>query len=204
MAKKILSIGFEFPGGVAEYVPFLFDQSLLDADIVIFEPDISPHFSSYYGEKYKGKPLLSESDSFRLVEDSSHWRSELKTAFDSGKTIIVFLSELQEVYIHTGEKEFSGTGRSQVAKNIVAPYNNYKAIPLDLGKIVPKGGKEIEVVKDLKFLASYWKEFAPYSGYEVYLEGKIPNPILTTKTGNKVCWGCLFGSKRVYNSTSPN
>lgn len=195
MAKrKIFSIGFDFPGNTAENFSFRSDQSLLDADIIVFEPDIS-EYSSHMD--FVGKPLLDESDSFRLVEDSSHWRSELKIAFDSGKTIFIFLSKLQEVYIHTGKKEYSGTGRSRVAAPIVYTYDNYHAIPLALGQIVPKGGKEIKVVKDLKFLATYWKDFASYSVYEVYLEGKIPNPILTTKIGNKIV-GAIYPGEKGY------
>lgn len=33
MSKKILSVGFEIPGGSGEYVPYKSDRSLMDADI---------------------------------------------------------------------------------------------------------------------------------------------------------------------------
>ena len=190
--KKIFSIGFDFPSNSAEYFPFRSDRSLLDADIIVFEPDISCYTSNEY---FQGKPLLTESDSFKLVEDSSRWLSELKTAFDSGKTIFIFLSKLQEIYIHTGEKKYSGTGKSRITTNIVDSYDNYQAIPLNLGKIVAKRGKEIKVLMDLKLFATYWKEFASYSVYEVYLEGKFKNPILATKTGNKVVGAVYLGDK---------
>lgn len=194
MTKKILSIGFEFPGNAAEYIPFRFDQSLLDADIIVFAPDISSYIDYDCG-KMEGKPALSESNSFRLVEDCSHWRNELKTAFGAGKTIIIFMSTLQNVFVHTGKKEFSGSGRNMRTTNLYDSYNNYRAVPLDLGKIIPKGGKEIKVIRDLGFLAPYWKEFAVYSEYEVYLEGDIQNPILTTKTGDKVVGAVYSGTK---------
>lgn len=177
--KKIFSIGFDFPGNAAEGFPLTSKQSLLDADIIIFEPNIDYYPSS---RDYKGKPLISENDSYKLKEDAYYWRTELKTAFDSGKTILIFLSEFQEVYIYTSNQE-------------VKRFNNYSILPLDFKQIVPKRGKEIKVIKDLKFLATYWKEFAPYSVYEVYLEGEIPNPMLTTKTGNKVV-GAIYSEEK--------
>ena len=112
MSKKILSVGFEFPGNVAEYVPLKSDRSLLDADIIVFQPKMQSQYSSF--DAYQGKPLLGQSDSFMAVEDSAHWRSELKAAFDAGKTIIIFLSTLEEYYIYTGRQTHSGTGSKSV------------------------------------------------------------------------------------------
>jgi hypothetical protein len=183
VTKRILSVGFEFPGDVAASFAFQSDQSLLDADIIVFQPDISDYVSI---ERYQNKPLLTENGSFELVEDSSRWRFELMTAVEAGKTIFVYLSQLEQVFVHTGEKQFSGTGRNRQTTNIVRPHNNYSAIPLDLGRIVAARGKEIRVARDLKFLAPYWSEFGAYSTYEVYLEGQNLSPILTTKTGGKV------------------
>jgi hypothetical protein len=61
--------------------------------------------------------------------------------------------------------------------------------------IVPKGGKEIRVYKDLSFLSTYWNEFKEYSVYEVYLEGDFSQVILTTKTGNKTVGAVISGQK---------
>ena len=135
MSRRIFSVGFEIPGDDAEYMSFRSNQSLLDADIIVFEPS----FIGEYGlEKYySGNRLLTESDSFKIVEDISHWRSELKTAFESGKTVFIFLSSLEEGYRYTGEKQFSGTGRSRVTTNIVNAFNNYEVLPVTTGKIVP-------------------------------------------------------------------
>jgi hypothetical protein len=193
MAKKILSVGFEFPGNAAEYVSLKSDRSLLDADIIVFQPKIQYQYRS--SGVYQGKPNLSESDSFRVVEDSAHWRSELKAAFDEGKTIIIFLSRLEEYYIFTGQKTHSGTGRSRVTTNMVTLFNNYKFLPFSLDKITTASGKEIRVAKDLKFIAPYWKEFAKHSPYEVYLEGDFTNVILTTKSGNRIIGAIITGQK---------
>ena len=87
--KNIFSIGFTFPGNTAEYLSFDSEQSLLDADIIVFNPDISNIYNTH--SYYQGKKRLHDSCSFKLKENTSHWRRELLTAFNSGKTIFIFL-----------------------------------------------------------------------------------------------------------------
>jgi hypothetical protein len=43
---RILSIGFQFPGGEVDFAGFQSDQSLLDADIVVFEPSLRVFYGS--------------------------------------------------------------------------------------------------------------------------------------------------------------
>ncbi len=193
MLKKIFTVGFDIPGGDAEHLAFRSNQSLLDADIIVFEPSFLDEYSSY--EHYNGKRLLGQSDSFKVEEDTAHWRTELKAAFDAGKTIFVFLSKFEDVFRHTGDKQFSGTGRSRVTTNLVTSFNNYQSLPFKIDRIVPKGGKEIRVHKDLSFLSTYWNEFKAYSIYEVYLEGSFSQVVFTTKTGDKVVGAVITGQK---------
>jgi hypothetical protein len=185
MTLRMFSIGVEIPGDLFELLTLRSQMSLLDADIVVFSPGIE-----FYGlERYRNKTLLSAADSFSLVQDSDRWRMELKTAYEAGKTIFVFLSRLEEVYIHTGKKNISGTGRSRVTTDIVDEFSSYSALPLDLGKVVPKRGKQIKVAKALGPLATYWREFGSYSTYEVYFDSPNIDGLLITKTGNKVVGG---------------
>lgn len=196
MARKtIMSIGFDMPGGDAEHISIASSQSLLDADIIVVQPNIYSYLSS---DRFQGKPSLTEANSFKLEEDLSHWRSELKIAFDEGKTIFVYLSELQEVFIHTGEKQFSGTGRNQKVTHIVKPFDNYKMFPFKIETIIPRGGKEIRPARDLGVIATYWSEFADYSAFELYIEDKNLKPLLTTKTGNKVVGAIIKGRKGAF------
>jgi hypothetical protein len=193
MSKKIFSVGFEFPGDAAEYIPLTSDRSLLDADIIVFEPSMASHYMSF--ESCQGKPLISEHDSFRMAEDAAHWRSELRAAYDAGKTIIIYLSELEEYYIHTGQKNYSGTGRNRAVTNLVDSFNNYRCLPIPYDRVVTSSGTEITAAQDLKFLAPYWKEFAKYSAYNVYLQGKFDNIVLTTKAGNRIIGAVITGQK---------
>jgi len=193
MPKKVISVGFEFPGNAAEYIPFNSDRSLLDADIIVFQPAMRSQYSAY--DSYKGKPLFDEHDSFKAVEDASHWLSELKNAFDAGKTIIIYLSKLEEFHVHTGRKEYSGTGRNRAVTNIVNPMNNYSCLPFSFKRVVSSSGKEIKAAKELKFLVPYWKNFAEHSSFEVYLEGEFKDIVFTTRTGNKAVGIVISGLK---------
>jgi hypothetical protein len=193
MVKKIFSVGTAIPGGDVEHIYSNSNQSLLDADIIVFEPTLGSASSL---ENYQNKPLFSETASFNIVERAEHWRAELTIAFEAGKTIIVFLSALEEVYVHTGQKQYSGTGKSRVTTNLVKSFDNYQSIPFDLGTIIPKGGTEIRVIGDSKFLAAYWKEFGQYSVYEIYLEKNLSGTVLATKTGNKTVGAVIRGPKQ--------
>ena len=72
--KKVLTVGCEIPGGFGEKLSFCSKDSLLDGEIVLFQPTISDYPA--YGS-YQGKPLYSESSSFLLQEAVVHWQKEL-------------------------------------------------------------------------------------------------------------------------------
>lgn len=183
MPVRIFTVGRVFPGDAAEYIPFRSDKSLFDADLIIFTPTFD-EYASY--ESYAGKPLISESDSHDLVLDCAHWRNEIKTAVEAGKVVFVTLVKPAEVYYDTGERTFSGTGRSRITTRQVASASSYDSIPLQIQGLVPKGGTEISVLDDLGPLAAYWREFGPNSTYEIYFESKGVEPLFGTKKREKV------------------
>ena len=84
--KTVFSVGFELPGGPAEYVPFRSDRSLYDADIILFRPTFAGYRS---GESYSGHRLIAEVDTSDLVRDCAHWRSELQAIVATGKIVFV-------------------------------------------------------------------------------------------------------------------
>ena len=137
-----------------------------------------------YSDTYQGKPALSDYSSFQLRERLEHWRREISDAIHSGKTVVVFLPELYEVYVDTGRRQYSGTGRNRETTRIVDLYNNYKCLPFDLGPINSKGSAMM-LTKGSEVLSSYWSEFAEYSNYRVRIEGQVSKPLVITKTGNK-------------------
>ena len=115
--KTVFTVACEIPGGLGEYVPFASRASLLDADFVVFEPDFivfEPDIGEYEsGEHYRGKPLLNDVASFRLQEDTEHWRRELTEVLTAGSTVFMRMKSREDVYVSTGEKQYSGTGRNR-------------------------------------------------------------------------------------------
>ncbi|MDY0282079.1 MAG: hypothetical protein RBR35_16125 [Salinivirgaceae bacterium] len=69
---------------------------------------------------FQGKLSLSDSNSFRLKESCEHWRREIRQAYETGKTVIVFLTTLEEVYVDTGQRSYSGhIGAGETARHDV-------------------------------------------------------------------------------------
>ena len=180
--KTIASVDCEIPGGLSEFLPFDSRASLLDWDIVLFHPSITGYAFSH--DSYRGRPSLDDGRSFRLQETVSHWRRELSDAVRAGKTVFLFLPELQEVFIDTGRRQYSGTGRNRQTTCLVSEYSNYKTVPLEL-TVVASEGKAIALTRAGVLLADYWREFSAHSVHKVLISGKIGEPLLVTKSGQK-------------------
>jgi len=189
--KRILAVGLELASSAAEHASFQSKMSLLDWDIVLFKPGFCD-FMSY--SNFQGKPSFYESASFQLKECCEHWRREIKQAVESGKTVIVYLSELETVYVDTGQRTYSGTGRNQKTTRIVKEYDNYKSIPATLAPVIATGNAMKLAARTAELLAPYWSEFESHSQYRVQLtEAKVPACIMT-RTGEKAV-GALYRSK---------
>jgi hypothetical protein len=185
-------VGLEWPIDEVTEISFSDHISLLDADIIVFNPDISDYIHYYGREEYLGKPCLDDSNSFALKEALDHWKREIKEAYEAGKTIIVFLNTVQDVYVATGEKRHSGTGRNQTTTRIVTQINNYKAIPTDLAP-VNTNGSAMKLTKEGTIIAAYWQDFGKLSNYRVILKQDIKLPSITTKSGDKPVGSILRG-----------
>jgi hypothetical protein len=156
---------------------------LLDGDIVIFEPRIGSY--SGLGALWSGstRPVLLEEDAFQLARDTSHWRAELLVALEAGKTVFVFVPELEEAVITPqASNEFGLVNRT---------VSNLSSIPVNLGTVVPRSGRAIRVTRDLGVLTSFWTEFASSLEYRVYFGESEIVPALTTNTGHKTVGGVL-------------
>lgn len=190
--KKILTIGFSLSDNDSEYCEFESDSSLLDWDIILFKPDIREYVYSSQS-RFQGKPCLSDDRSFQLKSQSEHWRREIRSAVESGKLVIAYLTELTELSIATGEKQFSGTGRNQKTTRIVTSYDNYQSIPLPLNPVATKGREMKLTAKNSEIISSYWQEFSSISSYKVIIDDKL-TPCLITKHGDKAV-GTIVRSK---------
>lgn len=176
--KKILTIGIDIASDNAAYASFDSNISFLEWDIIIFFPDIS----SYYrltDATFKDKPALSESYYLKLKEQAAHWRREILNAFNSNKTIIIILNELQSIYIDSGERKYSEKDSRKVIR-LFESYRNYDALPLKL-RPINLSGKSIKLTKNSEIIFSYWKEFSDWSEYKVIIEEKLSAPLFLTE-----------------------
>jgi hypothetical protein len=194
MAKKsIVSIGARLASDDIENVEFSSKSSLLDWDIVIFRPDITGLKSSV--SSYQGKPSLSDNDSFLLKECCAHWRNQISEAFQTGKTIIVYLCAPAVVYVATGEVKYSGTGRNQKGTRIVTEFHNYQSLPLQLTPMETIGKAMVLHQKYAQTFHSYWIEFERESKYFAILSDEKIMPCILTKSGAKAV-GAIFKDKK--------
>lgn len=192
MSKKILTVGFELASTDAQFEGFRSKVSLLDWDIILVKPIIAEFYS--YLSTYQGRPSLDDTASFQLKESCEHWRREIKQAVEAGKTVLVFLAPVDEVYIDTGGREYSGTGRNQKTTRIVSKYTNYAAVPSNLSPVNATGSAMKLVPLGAEVLAPYWSEFGPVSQYKVLLGSETSGVCLTTKNADKAV-GAIARSK---------
>ncbi|WP_295559326.1 hypothetical protein [uncultured Hyphomicrobium sp.] len=190
--KRILTIGLELASDDADNEEFDSKVSLLDWDIVLFKPTIGRLFA--YDGNFQGRPSLGDTASFKLKACCEHWRREIKQAVDAGKTIIVYLPDLEEVYVDSGKRSYSGSGRNQKTTVHVGEYNNYQAIPADL-KPVGATGKAMKLAaRGSEALGPYWSEFEGVSEYKTLLTASPLSACIVTRTGDKPV-GAFFRSK---------
>lgn len=198
MPKTILTIGFELASDDVQYEPLSSKASLLDWDIVLFKPVIEDDWR-YSGEEYQGKLCLNDTSSFAFKEACEHWRHEIKQAIETGKTVIVFLPPLEEIFVATGQKEYSGTGRNTRTNRLVALNSNYNALPCTL-RVTNGSGSAIKLApRDGDVIAAYWKDFGSVSEYKVLISSDVKIVSLVTKHGDRPV-GAIIRSKDTYGT----
>jgi hypothetical protein len=199
--RRIFTVGLTLPGDEFEYIGFGSNQTLLDSDIILFEPTLGsiseePDYRHGGSLLYSGTPVLTEHSSFLAKKQIDHWRSEIIDAVNAGKLVIVYLTTPTERYRYTGEKNYSGTGKSRVASPIVAPISSYDAVP-NVRKVTAKTGTAIRLEKEGSYLAPYWGEFSEYSPYQVEVEGDFNKVLLRSLAGDRTVGAAFHGKAGV-------
>lgn len=197
MPKILVSVGYEFPGGEIESLPINSDQSLLDADIIIFRAN----FEEFTNEKdirgdartYQGRRWINEADSFSLKRAITHWKNQINLAYDANKTIIILLPPYEQVYVDTGQREYSGAGRNRQPTIMLEAKNSYDFLPIKIAA-TPSSGKEIKIQSDLQSLTPLWNFLREHSQYRVTLECETLKPKLFTRSNERVVGG-IVGNK---------
>ena len=184
--KRIFSIEANIPNTNVEDIPFESDTSLDDADIILYRPSFGIQFM-FSGERYNGLPILSQDSSYRTYSRIRHWKSEIAASINSGKLIVVFLDKPVEYYRYTGERKYSGTGRSRVTTNVVTSISSYDAIPL-VQRAEAKTGERMELNSSYPILKPYWAALAHLHKYRCAFEGDFDS-LITSRAANKTVGG---------------
>ena len=174
---------YRIPGFSDDHCDYSSDQSLLDADVIVFQPE-------QIGSDDGGKVSFTEAWSYRLQQATEHWKRELSTALEYGKTVFLILGKHQVASIYTGRSEVSGKAKI----NFVADYTNYEFLPVELPSMTAKSGTGIVFTGDPVF-AIFWKELENCLRYDCYFNEKVQRPIFVTKTGERPI-GAVFSVKK--------
>jgi len=198
MAKNnVVSIGLDIPGTDLEEISLKSKVSLLDYDVAIIDPAIY-NFYGYSYDEYQGKPSLDDSNSFSLKEHIEHWRREILESIRAGKNIFFMLNKEQEVYVATGGKSFSGTGRNRQTTRHVSITSNYQMVPGGI-EVTNSSGSSMTLAGKDNVIAPYWSAMGGSSEYRVLLGGEGVKTIVQTRTGKKT-----VGAKIRYKNSEGN
>lgn len=189
MARKIITVEYQIPNFSDAYFNYSSEQSLLDADVIVFKPMQLSGGSE--------KPSFTESGSFQLEQSAKHWERELSVALEYGKTVFLILGRYQIASVKTGQTEVKG----RTVIDYVRDYNNYEFLPARLPSMTAKSGTEIVFTGDPTF-STFWKELKPHLEYECYFNEKVKRPVFTTKTGERPI-GAVFNIGKGHLVTLP-
>ena len=154
MAKEeIFCVGKKIPGYDNQYVPFNSNQSLLDADIIIFEPNFENMLRDLNikpDDLHSNKLIVIN----RMRPFMLSWQTKLQEAFNAGKTIFIFL------------------GQHKLVQCQLHHFSNYECLPINLLSIKVEAGKKMKLTNEGKLLASYWKAMRDISRYEMHYDAR--------------------------------
>ncbi|MFC5266264.1 hypothetical protein ACFPJ1_29470 [Kribbella qitaiheensis] len=151
---RVLCLDYDLGAGEDHY-RFGSSVSLFDYDVVFWDPAQSLEGYKALRDTYQGRDSLNDNASARLVNDVHRRNSEFKDFLEMGRCLVIFLPGDLDVWVDTGKKDYSGTGRNRAATRIVDRFNILKAIPLDL-TFAPGSGLEITPANDI--MASLFKQ----------------------------------------------
>ena len=95
---------------------------------MFWKPSETLQSYSAYSGTYGGKDSLREHESARLVSDVKRRRAEFLEFLNMGRCLVVILPGDIEVYVDTGERTHSGTGRNRATTRIVTEFDLMSAI----------------------------------------------------------------------------
>jgi hypothetical protein len=161
---RIGSVGYSLSG--TEQVPYRSETTLLEFDVVLL--DLEQAVDEYHSvEDYSGRPLVSESDSPRMLADIRRRRGELEALLSLAKTLVVFVPSTLSWYVHTGERRNDGTpGRPRMTR-LVDRRTASALLPFQF-QTVTAAGTQV-VLRAGEPFASFWRRTSSFFAYRGYV-----------------------------------
>lgn len=186
--KRIISVGKNFPDERVENVSLNTRRSLLDADIIIFNPTFASLNLSYAGS-YHNKNVLASGEAHNLNLHIEHWYRELIDACTAGKCIFILLSKPETIYI---------------SQNTTFDLlSSYELLPLRFTTVTTHG-KAVKPCLSSSYFDPYWQAYKEEIEYQCYLEGNFDDILLTTKSGGKTIAAAMKGEGIMVMLPPPN
>lgn len=190
MPLTIYSIGLPIPEESVEQLSYTDDRSLVEADVIIFDPDFGDGWqTNYMSRHYQGKPALSALGSSRLKTAIGFWRQELRDALLAGRTLIILLSAPREVFVDTGKREHSGTGRNRQTTMLLTELSSLEALPFRFDDVRSHKGSKFRTTEQLAELSTFWREFSSLFEYEASVEWKKLSAGVVAAAGKRALAG---------------
>ena len=168
--KTIFSVNTAMPPTDIHQVSYSSNQTLLDADIVLFTPHLTVPRTD---NTLDGKPYLDHRSSFAAKQARSHWQKEIITAVNNGKLIIVYLSQPKSAMLTNATGTFDGE------------ISSYDTVPC-VTKHSAVTGTKMKLTSAASAIASYWDEFSQLSTYRVEIEGNFSEVLLQSQSAKRI------------------
>ncbi len=193
---KILNIGNEILNKHVDNASVRSSISFLEYDILLLDLDLFDNYGLDYYPKFQGKLSLNEDSSFQIREDASRIKHQIKEMLENNKTIFIFTPLEEKVFVKTGEKNYSGTGRNRKSSDIVTEFSNFSFLPFNIettsghgSDIAFNGKSEFKPLWDLPHKKFYYKS---------YFSEKNPNSFMKiSKTEKSIAYHEVIGDGNI-------
>jgi len=183
---RIISVGQYIDHNNISNELFRSPVSFIDFDLLIWNPShLFNEYDTDYQTKHQGYRSISDDDSPKLLDDIIRRRNEIAEMVNLGRTVIVILPPPDKCYYATGQKDFSGTGKSRITQRYVSEKNLLDSIPVKELSTVIAEGKNIEF-KGSEPFKTYWTKMKDYHYYIAYAAKNIGKPFLFIKGTEKI------------------
>jgi hypothetical protein len=184
---RIISVGEEINHQLVTVEQFSSPVSFLDYDFLVWNPAhlFYEYKAEYPSSTFQGHRSLNDDASAKIVEDVARRKGEILELVDLGRTVVVFLPPPDKCYYATGEKAYSGTGRSRVATRIVNGLDLLSTIPVKNLSATVAEGENVEFRGNGPF-KTYWSKVKGLHYYSAYLTNPVGKPFLFIKGTSRV------------------